>query len=144
MIIDAFNLFSNAQAVTTTATSANSIDLGLAARDIGAGKNLYVVTALTVAMTGTNPNSTVVALATDDNAAFTSGTALQTLYTFPTNSAAGTTLVARIQPSASFERYLAVTYTPANTLTTGSFTSFIASDADVQRYYANGFTIAAS
>ena len=41
MITDAFLRLSDAQALTTTAVSTNTIDLGVA-RDVGAGEEIYV------------------------------------------------------------------------------------------------------
>ena len=128
MIIDALNLFSDAQAVTTTAVSTSSVDLGIAARDIGKGEDLFLVVQLAAAMTGTNANSTLVELVTDDNPGINSAALVQTIGTFPTNSLVGTRLIVPIAPG-TFERYIALRYTPANTLTTCSITSFITGEA---------------
>jgi hypothetical protein len=148
MIIDALNRMSSAQTVTTGSengvVSAASIDLGLAGRDIGAGENVYVVVVVTTAMAGTNPNATTVALVTDDAATLATPTVVQTLGVLATNSPVGTLLIARIQPSAAFERYIGIRYTAANALSGAAFTAFLADEVDVQRYYANGFDIATS
>lgn len=147
MIIDALNLFSNAQTFTTGSengiVSTSSIDLGIAARDIGAGENLYIVVQVATTFVGTNPNATTVELLTDDNDGINSGTSIQTLGVIATNSVAGTRIIARIQPG-TFQRYIALQYTAANALSAGAITAFVAKEADVQSYNANGFTIATS
>lgn len=142
MIIDAHNLFSEAQAVTAAAASTNYIDLGIA-RDIGVGEDLYVVVVCTVAMTDSGSDSTLaVALETDDNSSFSSATASQSIGTFAATSAAGTRLVAKLQPDKVDERYIRLYYTPANgNLSTGSFTAFLCKDIDAYTSYADAITI---
>ena len=49
MILDNFLQVSTAQAVTATAVSTNSIDLGLPLRDMGVGKSLRCVISCDVA-----------------------------------------------------------------------------------------------
>lgn len=142
MIIDSQLQFSDSQAVTATAASTNLIDFG-AIRDMGVGRNLYVVVLCTVAMTDSGSDSTLACtLETDDNSSFSSATTTQTIGTFSAVSAAGTKIVARLNPLQANERYLRVKYTPANgNLTTGSFSAFIVSDADLYTSYADGLTI---
>ena len=134
MIIDAQNLFSDAQAVTAAAASTNSIDFG-AVRDIGVGEELYVVVVCDVAMTDSGSDSTLaVALETDSTTTFTPD-ATRTLFTFGALSAAGTIKIARLGPDDINLRYAQLKYTPSGgDLTTGSFTAFIAKD--VQKYIA--------
>jgi uncharacterized protein YdbL (DUF1318 family) len=142
MYQDAHNQFSSAQAVTATAASTNLIDLG-AIRNMGVGENLYLVVVCTTAMTDAGSDSTLaVTVETDDNSSFSSATTTQTIGTFAAVSAAGTKLVARIQPDQMNERYVRLKYTPANgNLTTGSFTAFITHDIDAYTSYADGITI---
>lgn len=141
MIIDRLLTFGTAQAVTAAAASTDSIDLG-AIRDIGTGEPLYVVVVCTTAMTDTGSDSTLaVTLETDDNSSFSS-VASFALGTFPAVSAAGTVLIARLNPLQANERFAQLRYTPANgNLTTGSFSAFIVKD--IQRYvsYADAITI---
>jgi len=144
MILDAQNLFSDAQAITATAVSTNSVDLGLASGfDLGSGENLYVHLNVDVAFTDSGSDSTVtVTLVTDDNAALSSATAVQTLGTFAALSAAGTKIIARIQPGLSLERYVGLNYTVANgNLTTGSITAALAHGVDTSKAYADAITI---
>lgn len=142
MYIDDQNLFDdNAQHLTTEA-STNLIDLGQA-RDIGTGETIYFVIQVDTAFTDSSSNSTMtITLETDDNASFSSATTAQTIGTFAALSAAGTRLVARLQPSAINERYLRVKYTVANgDLSTGKFTAFLTHNIDSYTSYPNGYTI---
>lgn len=147
MITDKRTTFSEAQTVTTGSENgvkgSTSIDL-TTVRDIGAGENLYIVVQVATTMAGTNPNSAAVLLETDDNPGLNSPAVVQTIGTFPTNSVAGTQLIARLQPSAAYQRYLGVRFTSANALSAAAFNAFICSEVDVQRYYANAFSIATS
>ena len=88
MMLDAQNLFSDAQAVTAAAGSTNTIDLGIA-RDIGTGYPLFVALNVDVAMTDGSSDSTVtVTLEGDSTTTFTpDGT--QDLFVIPAVSAAG-------------------------------------------------------
>lgn len=101
MYVDAELQFSDAQAVTASAASTNIVDLG-SPRNIGVGCELYLVCAVTTAMTDAGSDSTItVILETDDNDSFSSATTAQTIGTFAATSAAGTRLVAKLQPDAS-------------------------------------------
>lgn len=143
MILDAHNLFSDAQAVTAAAGSDNTIDLG-AVRDIGTGQPLYVVVTVDVAMTDSGSDSTLtVALEGDSTTTFTpDGT--ETLFTIPAVSAAGAKFFARLAPgSAPLQyRYIRLKYTPNNgNLTTGSFTAALVQGIEKFVAYADGVTI---
>lgn len=142
MILDALALFSDAQALTATANSTSSIDLTKTAQNIGVGENMYVHINVDVAFTDGSSDSTItVTLVTDDNAALSSPTTVQTLGTFAALSAIGTRLIARIQPG-TFERYIGLVYTTANgNLTTGSVTAALVHDVDAYTSYAKGYTI---
>lgn len=145
MLVDAHNLFSDAQTVTTNSEngvlSTNAIDLQVA-RNIGVGENLYVVVIVDTPMAGAGDTLTV-DLVTDAYAALNSPTTIQTIGTFPANSPAGTRLVARIQPSDSFEQYIGLLYTAAGSgaLESGAFTAFLTHDIDASKAYADNITI---
>ncbi len=143
MILDAQALFSDLQAITATAVSTNAYDLKLAATDVGTGERLYVVLSVGVAFTDSGSDSTVAcALVTDDNAALSSATAVQTLGTFAALSAVGTKLVVPIASNLTLERYIGVSYTVAGgNLTTGSITAAIVKDADLFKVYPKGYEI---
>lgn len=142
MLFDAMNKFSDAQAVTAAAASTEYMDLGIA-RQIGDGENLYVMIVCDVAMTDGSSDSTLaVTLETDDNSSFSSATTVQTIGTFAALSAIGTKLIARLQPSTAYERYIRLYYTPANgNLSTGSFTAFLVKDVGNYKAYADNITI---
>lgn len=143
MILDELNMLSNAQAITATAVSTNSIDLGAADIDLGSGENLYVHLNVDTAFTDSGSDSTVtVTLHTDDDPALGSGTDVQTLGTFAALSAAGTKIIARIQPNLTLLRYVGVKYTLANgNLTTGAISAYVAKDVDTSKAYADNITI---
>lgn len=142
MLFDAMNKFSDAQAVTAAAASTEYMDLGIA-RQIGDGENLYVMIVCDVAMTDGSSDSTLaVTLETDDNSSFSSATTVQTIGTFAALSAIGAKLIARLQPSTAYERYIRLYYTPANgNLSTGSFTAFLVKDVGNYKAYADNITI---
>lgn len=146
MYVDAQNLFSDAQSVTTGSEngvlSTNVIDLGVA-RDLGAGEDIYVVVSIDTAMTSSGSDDTLlVELVTDAYAALNSPTLVQEIGIFPAVSAAGTQLIAKLAPSSAYERYLGLRYTAATgPLTAGAFTAFLTKDIERYRSYPNGYTI---
>lgn len=142
MILDAQNLFSDAQAITAAAASTNYIDLG-AARNIGVGEPLFVVVTVDVAFTDASSDSTLtVALEGDSSTTFTPDGS-QTLFTIPALAAAGAKYTARISPDfASNYRYMQLKYTPNNgNLTTGSVTAALVHGVDAVSHYADAITI---
>jgi len=147
MILDAQNLFSDAQAVTAAAGSTNILDLGPlqgTVRDIGVGKSIYLFVLVDTAFTDAGSDSTLtVTVETDADVAFGSPTlAVQTVGTFPALSAIGAKLAVKLQPFAITERYMRVFYTPNNgNLTTGAVTAFLALGIDAYRAYADNITI---
>jgi len=145
MILDGQNMFSEAQAITAAAVSTNAIDTSLA-RDIGNGENIYIMLQCDVAMTDVDSNSTLaIALVTDSDEALGSPTVVRTLVTLPALTAAGTTLFFKLEAEnlVAFERYLGLSYTPANgNLTTGSFTAgLVRTIQKSQEYPASGFSV---
>jgi len=142
MYLDKLALFSNAQAVTATAASTDSMDFSQA-RDVGTGEDLFIFINCTVAMTDAASDSTVtVTLETDDNSGFSSAAVTQTLGVFPALSAVGSIIYARIQPAALNERYCQLRYTVANgNLTTGTFSAGIIHGIDRVVSYASGFSV---
>lgn len=142
MYLDSQLQFSDGQAVTSAAASTNLIDLG-AARDIGSGRDLYVVVNCTTAMTDTGSDSTLqVDIQTDDNSSFSSATTAQTVGTFAATSAAGTQLIAKIDVAKVQERYVRLYFTPAGgDLSGGAFDAFVAYDIEKHKVYADNITI---
>jgi len=141
MLLDALNLFSDAQAVTAAAASTNSIDFA-SARDIGLGENLYLAITVDVAFTDVGSDSTLaVTLETDDNSGFAS-VASYALLTIPALAAAGDKFFVRISPDQLNERYAQLRYTPVSgDLSTGSITAAIVHGIDKTIDYPKGYTI---
>ena len=150
MILDAFNEFSDAQAVTSTAISTNVIDLNSSyntLRDIGAGEPIYLVISTQTTCTDSSSDATVTFslesdstadLATSATVHFTTGAKA-----FATYATAGTTVVATALPLGEYERYLGVRYTVASgPLTAGNFDAFLTLDVAKYKAYADNSTIA--
>lgn len=144
MIIDGQNLFSENQAVTAAAVSSNVIDM-TTARDVGTGEELEIFVTVTETLDDVGDNSTLaIALVTDNNAALSSPTTVRSLVTLPANTAAGTTLYFCVDPQyVAFERYLGLSYTPANgDLSAGKITAgLVRTIQKSQNYPASGFTV---
>lgn len=112
MILDKRLEFSDAQALTATAVSTNVIDL-TSDRDIGVGETIWTLIQLDVAADDTDADETyVVTLETDDNAAFTSATVIDTI-TITRGDVAGTRYYSSV-PLAN-ERFLRLNYTLGGT-----------------------------
>lgn len=140
MLIDAQHLFSDAQALTATGASTNSIDLG-SDRDIGPGEPMAVVLKFDAALAGTSPTISV-AIQTDDNSSFSSPTTIITSQTL-SSAAAGTQVVVPL-PAAN-ERYVRLNYTLNGTTPTATVTSFLTRhemvDTASSVSYPNGYTV---
>lgn len=149
MYVDALALFSNSQTVTTGSengvNATSSVDLGIANRDIGTGEDLYVVVIVKTATTGAGDTCDV-KLITDDNDGLNSPAVIATLGQFGANSAIGTKIVAKLPPSNSYQRYIGLQYLAGGSgpLETGAFTAFLTNGAQLNKLYANGFSISGS
>ena len=143
MYVDALLMVDEQDEHLTSEASTDYIDLGTA-RNLGVGEDLYVVALVTTAFTDGSSNSTMaLKLESDNDAAFGSVDASQSIGTFAALSAVGTRLVAKLQPDMVNSRYLRAYYTVANgDLTTGKFTVFITKDIDAFTAYADAITIA--
>jgi len=126
MILDKENLFSDDQAVTTTAASTNVIDTG-AAKDSGPGTPMRVLAQVSEADFA-GGTSIAVALQTATDAAFSSPVTL-----FTTAAIALADLVAGYQfaigmvPKGAL-RYLRLNYTVVGTMSAGKITAGIVFD----------------
>jgi len=126
MYIDKLLELADAQALTATGNTTNTIDLG-SDRDVGNGQTLWLVLSLDVAPDGANGDETYVfTLTTDDNSSFSSATTILT-QTVVRSTAAGTRYVMAI-PSAN-ERYLRGTFTLGGTTPSVTYSAWLTSEA---------------
>ncbi len=145
MYVDSLLMFSDAQAVTATAASTNYIDLG-AVRDIGTGKQLYLVISCVVAMADSGSNTELDVSLDGDSTTTFSPDATLTVCQFAAASAAGTTKIIALSPGMAplQYRYIQLTYTTSSgdgNLSAGSFDAFLTTDVDRYRSYADNVTI---
>lgn len=142
MITDALLSLSAAQAVTTTAVSTNTIDLGTA-RDIGEGEDLYV--SFLIPTTFTGGTSLVANIITSAAANLGSPTVIaSTGVILLATLVAGYRFAMRIpaQLGSLGQRYLGVSYTVVGTMTAGTITADVVHDLqDGTKFYASGFTV---
>lgn len=150
MILDALLQLAAAQAVTTTAVSTNTIDLG-AARDIGTGKDLYAVITVDEAAAAAGAATVQFQVISSAAANLSSPTILgQTDAIAKTELTVGRKpIVVSIPPTILNaqpigQRYLGLQFTVGTgPLTAGKFTCYISdSDVSVNKNYPSGFTVA--
>ena len=142
MITDKLLRVSEDQAITTTAFSADTIDLGTA-RDIGEGTALYMNFAVTTALA--NGTSVKFEVVTSANANLSSPVVVGSSDAVLTAAlTAGKNVVVRINPeiASKGKRYLGARYTVAGTFNAGKVTADVVETiGDGQKYYASGFTV---
>ena len=142
MITDKLLRVSEDQAITTTAFSTDTIDLGTA-RDIGEGTALYMNFAVTTALA--NGTSVTLEVLTSANANLSSPTVVGSSDAVLTAAlTAGKNVVVRINPdiAGKGKRYLGARYTVAGTYNAGKVTADVVETiGDGQKYYASGFTV---
>lgn len=147
MITDAQLQLSNAQAVTASAVSTNTYDLGVA-RDPGAGDDLFVV--VTVDESFATATSVTISVISSAAADLSSADTLIATQAIPiANLAAGRKPIVIALPRALLNatpigrRYLGLNYAIGGAnATAGKFTANIVKDAqDVAKYYPSGYTV---
>ena len=142
MITDKLLRVSEDQAVTSSAYSTNTIDLGTA-RDVGEGTALYMNFALTEAFA--NGTSITFEVVTSPNANLSSHTVIGSSATILTAALTlGKNIVVRINPdiAGKGKRYLGARYVVAGTMNAGKVTADVVETiGDGQKYYASGFTV---
>ena len=142
MITDSLLRVSEDQAITSTAFSTNTIDLGTA-RDIGEGTALYMNFCVTTALA--NGTSVTFEVVTSANANLSSPTVVGSSDAILTAAlTAGKNVVVRINPdiAGKGKRYLGARYTVAGTFNAGKVTADVVETiGDGQKYYASGFTV---
>jgi len=142
MITDKLLRVSEDQAITTTAFSTDTIDLGTA-RDIGEGTALYMNFAVTTALA--NGTSVKFEVVTSANANLSSPTVVGSSDAILTAAlTVGKNVVVRINPdiAGKGKRYLGARYTVSGTYNAGKVTADVVETiGDGQKYYASGFTV---
>ena len=151
MYLDAKTELSDAQAVTSTAISSNVIDLGATntLKDIGTGKDVYLVVSTQTAATDSGSDATLTVTLESDSTANLATSATVHYSTgamaFAAFSPAGSVLAAVKLPAGNYERYVGVRYTVASgPLTAGKFDAFLTTDVQAWRAYADNVTILAA
>jgi len=149
MLLDALLQLSNAQAVTASAVSTNTIDLGTA-RDIGTGKDLFAVFTVDTTATAAGAATVNFQIITSASANLSSPTIIgQTDAIAKTELTAGRKPIVVPIPASILlaqpigQRYFGVQYTiGTGPLTAGAFTCWISdSDVSANKNYASGFTV---
>ena len=143
MITDKLLRVSEDQAVTSTAVSTDTIDLGVA-RDMGEGTPLYMNFAVTTAMTG--GTSIKFEVITSAAANLGSPTVIGSSDAILTAALTlGKNIVVRLNPdiAGKGQRYLGARYTVSGSYNGGKITADVVETiGDGQKYYASGFTVA--
>ena len=143
MIMDRQLLLSNAQAITATAVSTNTIDLATA-RDVGIGDNLELFIKVTTALAG--GTSVQFAFITSANADLSSATVIVQTPAIPAASLVAGSEWLRIQvpalsQSAAVQRYIGVSYTVVGTFTAGTVTAGLVLDREGAAHYPSGLNV---
>ena len=143
MITDKLLRVSEDQAITTTAVSTNTIDLGTA-RDIGEGTALYMNFAVTAALA--NGTSVKFEIITSANANLSSPTVIGSSDAILTAAlTTGKNVVVRFNPdiAGKGQRYVGARYTVSGTFNAGTITADVVETiGDGRKFYASGFTVA--
>lgn len=148
MILDRTNEFSDSQAVTATAISANVIDVNPAAKnatiDYGAGEPVWLVLQVDTTFTAAGAATLTASLESAANAALSSGPVVH--YTTPALALADLVAgaeVARIRlPRGDYKRYLGMRYTVGTgPMTAGAISAFLVKDAQDRKTYESGWKV---
>ena len=147
MFLDALTLVSDAQALTATAVSTNTIDLGSSspARDIGAGESIGFGISVDVAGDRTTADETYTVEVIQSAAAnLSSPTVLASQLLPATGIAVGALSFIAVPMGVVTQRYLGLRYTLAGTTPSITVTAWLTSRAlfsIASRHYAKGYSI---
>jgi hypothetical protein len=158
MYVDTQTTFSDNQAVTATAISANVIDLGAVTvggagtpfnplQDVGTGEPVTLVVLTTVAATDAGSDATLtVTLESALDAGLTSSPVVHFstgALPFASFSPAGARVALVVLPTANYQRYVGLRYTvAAGPLTAGAFKAFLTTDPQANFAFASNFVAA--
>lgn len=148
MITDQALRVSTAQAVTTTAVSVDSIDLQNA-RDLGEGKEFYMVFTVGAANFAGGTSIQFEAIVADNGALTTNPTVMSASAAIVTAQlVAGAQIVLRMNPLnpvtavPTARRFLGARYTVVGTMNAGTITADVVLDYQgARRAYPSGFTV---
>lgn len=144
-IIDAAQMFSNAQALAAGA-STNVIDLR-EERRIGSGVPMCVVVVVTTALDATTGDETyTVTIQSDMDEGFGSAATVLAAYSLPRGSAVGTRFILPIPQNVLTERYIRLLYGVGGTTPVGAVTAWLSplelADTGAERvFYPDAITI---
>lgn len=142
MITDKLLRVSEAQAVTVTAVSTNTIDLNVA-RDMGEGTELFMYFAVPTSFAG--GTSVKFEIITSASAALTSPTVIGSSDAILTAAlVAGKSVAVAFNPqiASTGQRYIGARYTVVGTMSGGTVTADVVETVqDGKKFYASGFTV---
>ena len=138
MIFTAKHQVNNSQAVTVSAASTDYLDLGFST-DLGTGKPVLAVTAVTETFAGSTAFTVSVEGSTDSS--FTTPITLGSVEAVDVTPNQGMVFSFPLASFPSSLRYLRFYYTVAGTITAGKVTSFLAQDAQLDAVYPDARSI---
>lgn len=146
MFMDALLLVSDAQALTATAVSTNTIDLGnpTVKRRIGSGESVGFAVTVDVAADATTGDETyVVEVISSASADLSSPTVLASRTILAADLAAGAVHYIHVPKGTPIQRYIGLRYTLGGTTPTVTLTAGLmpASMVDDRTDYAKGYSI---
>jgi len=154
MILDEFNEFCDATALNTggagTYVLGDQIDLGVAARDLGNGQQLYLVVSAAVGINAAGAGTVTFQLTSADNAALSTNPVVHAqsaaLVTSTTTGNAGGTLAAGAKlfvialpmEGLAYKRYVGIRQvTATQAITAGAIDAFLTADVSAWKAYAD-------
>lgn len=145
MYLDALGLVSDAQALTATAFSTNTIDLGAGnpVRDIGAGEPIGFGLSIDVGLGGTAPTLTV-EVVTSANADLSTPTVISSRPMAAGDVTAGKLHFLEVPAGRTTQRYIGLRYTLGGTTPTVTVTAWLTARdlfSVTARNYAKGYSL---